>query len=90
MTDAWSSEEPLGVLADDFVKRHRQGQKPSVESYAAAHPDLAEAILRAFPALMLMEELKPGFGDVTGDVETAAVVVRGGAVGAVGRLPRAP
>ncbi len=77
MTDARSPEERFGALADDFVNRHRQGQKPSAESYAAAHPDLADEILRAFPALVMMEEFKPGSRDVTGDVDTAAVVVRG-------------
>ncbi len=52
MTNSGSSEERFSALADDFVERHRLGQKPSIERYAADHPDLAEEILRAFPALL--------------------------------------
>ena len=77
MTESGSSEERFSALADEFVERHRLGQKPSIEGYAAAHPDLADEIRRAFPALVMMEEFKPGSGDVTGDFEAAAVVVRG-------------
>ena len=77
MTGSATSEERFSALADDFVERHRLGQKPSVEGYAAAHPDLAAEIRRAFPALLMMEELKPGSGDVTGEFQAAAVVVRG-------------
>ena len=51
MTGSATSEERFSALADDFVERHRLGQKPSVEGYAAAHPDLAAEILAAaFPA----------------------------------------
>ncbi len=77
MTDTATSEERFSALADEFVERHRLGQQPSVEGYAAAHPDLAAEIRRAFPALMMMEEFKPGSGDVTGDFDARAVVVRG-------------
>jgi serine/threonine-protein kinase len=64
-------------LADEFLARHREGAKPSVESYAAAHPDLADEIRRLFPALLMMEELKPASGDATGSFDGSAVVVRG-------------
>jgi len=77
VTGSANSEERFSALADEFVERHRLGQKPSVESYAAAHPDLGAEIRRAFPALMMLDEFKPGSGDVTGDFQAAAVVVRG-------------
>ncbi len=77
MTNPASSEARLSALAADFVERHRLGQKPSVEGYAAANPDLAADIHRTFPAFVVMEEFKPGSGEVTGDFEAAAVVVRG-------------
>ncbi len=77
MTDTATSEERFSALADDFVERHRLGQQPSIEGYASAHPELAAEIRRAFPALMMMEEFKPGSGDVTGDFEASAVVVHG-------------
>ncbi len=77
MTDPAASEDRFNDLADDFVQRHRLGDKPSIEGYALAHPDLAAEIRRAFPALVMMEDFKPGSGDITGDFDVAAVVVRG-------------
>ncbi|HEV3168566.1 MAG TPA: serine/threonine-protein kinase, partial [Isosphaeraceae bacterium] len=77
MTDSFISHDLIGDLANDFLACHRQGRKPSIESYAAAHPELADEIRRLFPALLMMEEIKPGSGDATGDFDAAAVVVRG-------------
>ncbi len=77
MTDSGTTDERFSALADEFLERRRLGQKPSVEAYAAAHPDLAAEIRRAFPALMMIEEFKPASGDVTGGFDAAAVVVRG-------------
>ena len=59
-------EDRVGELAEAFLERHRRGERPSVEEYAAAHPELAGEIRRLFPALLMMEELKPESGDLTG------------------------
>jgi serine/threonine-protein kinase len=77
MADPVTREDRVSALAEDFLARHRQGLKPSFESYAAAHPELADEIRRLFPALLMMEELKPGSGDATGSFDGAAVVVSG-------------
>src|SRR5271170_2824849 len=77
MTATGTSEERFSALADDFVEQHRLGQNPSIEAYVAANLDLAAEIRRAFPALLMMEEFKPGSADMTGDLDIAAVVVRG-------------
>jgi eukaryotic-like serine/threonine-protein kinase len=77
MTDPAVSEDRFNALADEFIKRRRLGQNPSVESYAAAHPDLAEEIRQAFPALLMIDDLKPSSGDPTGNFDAASVVVRG-------------
>jgi serine/threonine-protein kinase len=77
MSDRISDEDQVGALAEEYLARHRQGMQPSVESYAAAHPELADEIRRLFPALLMMEELKPASGDATGSFDGAAVVVRG-------------
>jgi hypothetical protein len=77
MADTLSPDEQVGALAEEYLARHRQGLKPSVESYAAAHPELADEIRRLFPALLMMEELKPASGDATGSFDGTAVVVRG-------------
>jgi serine/threonine-protein kinase len=77
MTNSATREDRVSALADEFLDLHRQGLKPLIESYAAAHPDLAGEIRRLFPALLMMEELKPASGDATGSFDSAAVVVRG-------------
>ncbi len=53
----------IGELAESFLARHRRGEHPTVEDDAAAHPELAGEIRRLFPALLLMEELKPATTD---------------------------
>jgi serine/threonine-protein kinase len=77
MNDSITPHDLVGALAEEFLARHREGLKPSLESYAAANPELADEIRRLFPALLMMEELKPRSGDATGSFDAAAVVVRG-------------
>jgi serine/threonine protein kinase len=60
-----SLDDLLGQLADDFVERHRR-ERPSMQEYADRHPALAGEIRSLFPALVKVEELKPGSRDVTG------------------------
>jgi serine/threonine protein kinase len=66
-----ASEDLLGALAESFLERHRRGERPAVEAYAAAHPDLAGEIRRLFPALVMIEDLKPAKGDATGGLVAA-------------------
>ena len=50
MINPAASEHRFSALANDFVERHRLVQKLSIESYAAACPDLGDEIVSAFPA----------------------------------------
>jgi hypothetical protein len=59
MSDSASSADPLGQLADDFLHRHRQGERPALTEYTERHPELAEQIRELFPALLLMEDVRP-------------------------------
>src|SRR5262245_15597948 len=59
-------EDLLGELAEAFLDRHRRGERPSVEEYAAAYPELAGEIRRLFPALLVMEDLRPAASDLSG------------------------
>src|SRR6516164_3777059 len=56
----------LERLAEDFVERHRRGERPALSEYADRHPDLAADIRDLFPALVRIERLKPAAGDLTG------------------------
>jgi tetratricopeptide (TPR) repeat protein len=51
--------DPLECLAEEFIERRRQGVDVSIEDFAAEHPDLAARIRDLFPALVLLEDLKP-------------------------------
>ncbi len=59
MTDSSDIRDPVETLAEEFLERRRQGEALSVPEYAEEHPDLADRIRDLFPALLLMEDLKP-------------------------------
>jgi WD40 repeat protein len=44
-------------LAEEFLERYRQGQRPSLKEYIDRHPDLAAEIKEVFPAMALMENV---------------------------------
>jgi serine/threonine protein kinase len=60
-----SDRDPLERLADEFLGRLRRGENPSYGEYAEKYPQWAEHILEYFPALEVMEGLKPGAADRT-------------------------
>src|SRR5687768_6309178 len=48
--------ERLADLADEFARRYRRGERPTVEEYAQQHPALAAQIRELFPAMLVMEQ----------------------------------
>jgi serine/threonine protein kinase len=62
-----SRDAQLERLAEEFVERHRRGERPALSEYADRHPDLATEIRDLFPALVQIEQLKPVAGDLTGN-----------------------
>ena len=65
MSELSSDRDPIEVLADSFLARFRRGERPSVEDYAAQHPDLADEIRELLPALVMLERDKPAVGPAT-------------------------
>jgi WD40 repeat protein/serine/threonine protein kinase len=62
-----SSERSLvELLADDFLARHKQGDRPTIREYCDKHPELADEIRDVFEALLMVEDLKPGSSDGSG------------------------
>ncbi len=53
-------DELLLELADDYLRRYRAGEEPTVDEYAAKHPEFAERIRELFPAMIAMEQPGPG------------------------------
>ena len=64
--------DPIERLADSFLARYRRGERPSIEDYAAKHPDLADEIRELLPALVALEQ------DMSIDVQTTGQVASGG------------
>src|SRR5437660_444279 len=62
-----SDRDPIERLADSFIARFRAGERPSVEEYAARHPDLADEIRDLLPALVELE-LNGSPGAATGSL----------------------
>src|SRR5262245_58570948 len=60
MSDSDSGADPLARLADEFLERHRRGERPALSEYTARHPELAEQIRELFSALLVMEDVRPG------------------------------
>lgn len=57
--EAVHSEQVAG-LADEFLERHRRGERPSIREYTDRFPELAAEIREVFPAVALMENIAIG------------------------------
>jgi serine/threonine protein kinase len=51
-------QNPIEEIAAEFVERMRTGEAPTIEEYAARHPDIATEIHDLLPTVVAMEELK--------------------------------
>ena len=67
MSDTFTDLDPLDRLAEEFVARHRAGERPSVAEYARRLPERAAEIHDLFPALVEVELLDPAIDDRTND-----------------------
>ncbi len=59
MGDPESVYDPMASLADEFLERYRRGERPALSEYARRHPNLAVQIRDLFPALMMLEDVRP-------------------------------
>jgi WD40 repeat protein/serine/threonine protein kinase len=79
MSEPPSASLAVEALAEEFLERQRQGERPTVAEYLERYPHLAEEIRAFFPALELLEQFKPRSGDQTGDPAAARVMAAPGA-----------
>jgi serine/threonine protein kinase/WD40 repeat protein len=65
MSDLGDTGDDLGPVLESFLARGRRGERPSVEEYAARHPDLAGRIRELLPVLAAIERIgdAPEAGD---------------------------
>nr|MBA3482167.1 serine/threonine protein kinase [Pirellulales bacterium] len=54
--DTRPGDDLLAELTDDFLSRHRAGERPTPDEYAAEHPELASRIRELFPAVIVLEQ----------------------------------
>jgi len=73
MPNTSSDRDVVEVLAEEFVERHRRGERPALTEYTDRYPDRAAEIRDLFPALVVMEQLKAA-SDHTAGFEGAADV----------------
>ncbi|HEV3204054.1 MAG TPA: serine/threonine-protein kinase, partial [Gemmataceae bacterium] len=66
MQNPHTNPDPLNALAEEFVKRFRQGERPSLTEYTSKYPHLADEIRELFPALLVMEDLGSVVGHPAG------------------------
>jgi hypothetical protein len=58
-----TDRDPIELLAEEFVERQRCGECPSLTEYTSKYPELADEIRDLFPALVMIERLKPAIDD---------------------------
>jgi serine/threonine protein kinase/WD40 repeat protein len=56
MAEPEKQRNPVEELAESFLRRYRQGERPSITEFVARHPELAAEIRDLFPALVVMEQ----------------------------------
>jgi hypothetical protein len=66
VSDPSSDRNPVEELAEEFLERYRRGERPSLTEYTNKWPSLAGEIRDLFPALLMMEDIRPGKEDTTG------------------------
>ncbi|HTU91569.1 MAG TPA: choice-of-anchor C family protein [Gemmataceae bacterium] len=67
MSAAESRSAVVLQLAEEFLERYRQGQRPSLKEYIDRHPELAAEIKEVFPAMALMENVALDDESLAGD-----------------------
>jgi eukaryotic-like serine/threonine-protein kinase len=68
MVNTNAERNPIDALAEEFAERYRRGERPSLTEYTRKYPELAAEIQELFPALAVMEQLKPVAPDASAEL----------------------
>jgi WD40 repeat protein/serine/threonine protein kinase len=71
MSTSSADRNPVEKLAEEFAERHRRGERPAMTEYTDRYPQWADEIRELFPAMLVMEQLKPAAADPTGEYHAA-------------------
>ena len=58
--DSEADRDTIERLVEVFVEAYRRGERPSPDEFAARYPERADEIRQLLPALVMMEQYKPG------------------------------
>lgn len=58
MVEQAEHRNPVEILAEEFLDRHRSGESCSIGEYAHNYPALADEIRQLFPMMLAMEQVK--------------------------------
>lgn len=53
-----TSRDPIEMLAEQFVQKYRQGERPTIEQFALENTEFADDIRNLFPMIVDIEQLK--------------------------------
>ena len=67
MSGSESQSAVVMELAEEFLQRYRQGQRPSLKVYIDRYPELASEIREVFPAMAMMENIAIHDDSLQGD-----------------------
>jgi WD40 repeat protein/serine/threonine protein kinase/tetratricopeptide (TPR) repeat protein len=70
-------QNPVELLAAEFLARKRRGEEPALGEYLERHPELADEIRELFPVLVMVEDLGESPGGSTGSLAGAVGPVVG-------------
>jgi WD40 repeat protein/serine/threonine protein kinase/tetratricopeptide (TPR) repeat protein len=59
MSDSSADRNPVEELAEEFLERFRRGERPALSEYTSRFPVLASQIRDLFPALVMLEDVRP-------------------------------
>lgn len=52
-----TTHDPVDRLAEDFLVRYRQGERPSVSEYVRQFPDVADQVAEVIQVMLMLEDL---------------------------------
>jgi len=73
MRDADSDidRNPLDVMAEEYVRRHRLGERPALDEFVCRQPELEQQIRQLLPAALLLDNLRPTDQDLSSGLDDA-------------------
>jgi serine/threonine protein kinase len=67
MSTSEARSEIVLELAEEFLERYRNGERPGIQEYVDRHPELAGEIREVFPAMAMMENTTIQNDSLTGE-----------------------